>query len=116
MLSIWVRYLSGKEDVLFLVVGYDERGRIRLGQDDFGRYVEAVKIVSEWSGPFDCILESDDRHDDDAAAGDTLGMTFSSARPLIRLTRLSKAISCSRRPIITPNDIFFDDFGNTSLY
>ena len=81
MFSLWVRYASGVETVLFLVAG-SGFGTIRF-EDDFGRYITAVKIVTEPIGYFGCKLETDD--------GDLM---FSRTDPLIGITSLTRAISC----------------------
>lgn len=84
MFSIWVRYGSGEENVLFLVAGRGF-GTINFN-DGFGRYITAVKVVAEPLGSFACKLETDD--------GDLM---FSRLSPLIGVTSLSRAISCGPR-------------------
>lgn len=81
MFSIWVRYGSGNENVLFLVAG-SGFGSINFN-NSFGRYITAVKILAEPLGIFACKLETDD--------GD---LTFSRLNPLIGVTGLTRAISC----------------------
>ena len=88
MLAIWVRYASGKEDVLFLIIGRGN-GIIRF-VEDYGRYISAVKVVAEPRESFACRLESDD--------GD---FVFSVSNPLIGVTNLIRAISCTA-PLRSP--------------
>ena len=82
--SIWVRYANEVESVLFLVAG-SGFGTLNFN-DDFGRYIVAVKTVAEPFRYTSCRLETED--------GDLM---FSKLKPLIGVTSLTRAISCGSR-------------------
>ena len=86
MLAIWVRYENKREEVLFLLLTTDGDGVVKF-KKDFGRYVNAVKIVSKPRGAFVCRLKGEDKD-----------LAFTQSDPLIGVTQLTMAISCSSPP------------------